>query len=84
MCFQTWRKSSRCHREPCVWLNDQESLLPGSNPSSQQDEKRAIRFGASRSFDLPVKNDKLLAQKSVFGYELGSTSAKISQCSERQ
>jgi hypothetical protein len=59
--FQNRRKSSRCQREPRVWLNNQEGLLPSSNPPGQQDEKHPIRFRASWPFHLPFEHDELLA-----------------------
>jgi len=42
-------------------LNNQEGLLPGSNPPGQQDEKYPIRFRAGWPFHLPFEHDELLA-----------------------
>src|SRR6266567_8982746 len=59
--FQYRRKSPRCHREPRVWLHDEESLLPRSNQPGQQDEEDAIGLGECWPFQLSLQNDELLA-----------------------
>src|SRR5215831_20068822 len=43
--FQDTRKSSRCQPPKCVWLHDEEGLLPGSNQPGQQDQEHAIGPG---------------------------------------
>jgi len=65
-------------------LNKQEGLLPGSNQSGQQDEKRSIRLGASRSFYLPMENVERFSYMSGFCYELGLASAKVCERPYRQ
>jgi hypothetical protein len=77
VCFQYQRKSSRCHREPRVWLHDQEGLLPGTNQPGQQDEKDAIGFRACRPFHLPLEDDQRHAQEGMFGEKLGLASAEV-------
>ena len=47
--------------QQCVWLNNQEGLLPCANQPGQQDEERSIGLGASRSFHLSMENNELLA-----------------------
>ena len=44
-----------------VWLHDHESLLPGSNQPSQQDEEDAIGPGEQWPFRLSPENDELLS-----------------------
>ena len=44
-----------------LWLNDQKSLLPGSNQPGQQDEEDAIGTGDRWPFHLSMENDELLA-----------------------
>jgi len=55
------RKSSRCQREPRVWLNDQKGLLPGANQPGQHDEEDAIGPGERWPFHFSPENDELLA-----------------------
>ena len=59
--FQYRRKSSRCQREPRVWLNDQKGLLPGANQPGQHDEEDAIGPGERWPFHFSPENDELLA-----------------------
>jgi hypothetical protein len=59
--FQYKRKSSRCHREPRVWLNNEEGLFPGPNHPCQEDEEHPICFRACWPFHLPFENDELLS-----------------------
>jgi len=61
--------------EQGVWLHDEESLLPRSNHTSQQDEEDAIGVCVCRPFHLPFENDELLSQEGIFGDELGLASA---------
>jgi hypothetical protein len=82
--FQYQRKSSRCQREPRLWLNDEERLFPGTNEPCQQDEKDAIGVRACRPLHLPFEDDELLAQKGIFGDELGFASAKVDEGDQRQ
>ena len=63
---------------------DQEGLFPVANQSGQQDEERSIYPGAGRLFHLPMQNDQLLAQQSVFYNEGRLASAKICECSDRR
>jgi len=59
--FQTRRNSSRCHREPRVWLNNEKGLLPCANQPCQEHEECSVRLGASRPFHLPTENDERLS-----------------------
>ena len=65
--------------EQGVWLHDHKSLLPGSNQPGQQNEKDAIGVRACGPFHLAPEDNELLAQKGIFGDELGLASAKIGQ-----
>jgi len=47
--------------QQCVWLNDEEGLLPGANQPDEQDEERSIHLAASRLFHLPTEHAELLA-----------------------
>lgn len=58
--FQTRRKSSRCQREPRLWLDDEERLSPCSNHSRQEHEEDAIGVRACGPFHLPLEDDQLL------------------------
>jgi hypothetical protein len=82
--FQTRRKSSRCHREPRLWLNNEEGLFPCPNHSCQEHEEQAIRFRACRPFHLPFEDDELLSQEGIFRHKLGLASAKVGEGLKRQ
>jgi hypothetical protein len=82
--FQYTRKSSRCHREPRIWLHDHESLLPGPNQPGQQDQEDAIGVRACGPFHLPLEDDERLSQEGIFRDKLGLASAKIGESSKRQ
>jgi hypothetical protein len=82
--FQIRRKSSRCHREPRVWLNDEGRLFPDPNHPCQEDEEHPIRFRACWPLHLAPEDDELLSQEGIFGHKLGLASAKVGQDLERQ
>ena len=84
LCFQTRRKSSRCQREPRLWLNDEERLFPVPNHSCQEDEEHAIRFRACGAFHLAPEDAELLSQEGIFCHQLGLASAKVGQGLQRQ
>jgi hypothetical protein len=63
LCFQARGKSSRCQREPCLWLHDQKGILPGTHQPGQQDEQDAIGPGDCWPFHLPLEDDELLVQE---------------------
>jgi hypothetical protein len=75
--FQNRRKSSRCHREPRVWLHDEEGGLSGPNQPGQQDEEHAIGPGDGWSFHLPFGDNERLSQEGIFRDQFGLASAKI-------
>ena len=56
----------RCHREPRLWLNDDEGLFPAPNYLGQQDQKYAVRPGTGRPFHLSPQDDQLLTRTSRF------------------
>jgi len=70
--------------EKCVWLHDQEGLLPGTNEPGQQDQEQAIGPGERWPFHLPLEDDQLLSQEGIFGHELGFASAKVGEGGQRQ
>ncbi len=47
--------------EKCVWLHNEESLLPGANQPGQQNEEETIGPGERWPFHLSPENDELLA-----------------------
>ena len=84
MRFQYKRKSSRCERQQSIWLHDEQSLFPGANQPSQQDEEQPIGFRTCRSVHLPLEDDELVAQEGFFRHQLGLAPAKVGQRGERQ
>src|SRR5215472_9341586 len=78
------RKSSRCQPPKCVWLHDQEGLLPGTNELCQQNEEDTIGPGDWWPFHPPFEDDKLLAQEGIFRDQLGLASAQIGQVCQWQ
>src|SRR6266699_2065395 len=70
--------------EKCVWLHDQEGLLPGTNELCQQNEEDTIGPGDWWSFHPPFEDNKLLAQEGIFRDQFGLASAKICHGLQRQ
>ena len=70
--------------EKCVWLHDQEGLLPGTNELCQQNEEDTIGPGDWWSFHPPFEENKLLAQEGIFRDQFGLASAKICHGLQRQ
>src|SRR5215467_9327765 len=66
-CLKPWR----CHREPRLWLNNEQRLFPGPHHSCQQDQEHAVGPGTGRPFHLSTQDDQLLTQQSFFCHELG-------------
>jgi hypothetical protein len=69
--FQYKRKSSRCQQS-----HDEQSLFPGANQPSQQDEEQSIGFRTCSLFHLPLEDDELLAQEDIFLYWLLGSSVQ--------
>jgi hypothetical protein len=82
--FHYRRKSSRCHREPRLWLHNHEGGLSGTNQPGQQDEEHAIGPADGWPFHLSPENDELVSEKRGFRDELGLASAQIGKGGERQ
>ena len=59
--FQYRRKSSRCQREPRIWLTEEERLFPCPNHPCHWDQEHPIRFRACWAFHLPLEDDELLS-----------------------
>src|SRR5215470_12711608 len=59
--FQKSLKPWRCHREPRLWLDNEEGLFPAPNYSCQENEEHAIRLRACWPFHLPLNDDELVS-----------------------
>jgi len=70
--------------EQCVWLHDQESLLPRANQLGQQDQEDAIGVRPCWPFYLTLENGQLVSQKGNFCHQFRLASAKICQGLQRQ
>ncbi len=70
--------------EQGIWLHDEQSLFPGANQPSQQDEEQSIGFRTCRSFHLPLEDDERLSQEGIFRHQLGLAPAKVGQRLQRQ
>ena len=77
--FQKSLKPWRCHREPRLWLNNEQHLLPGSYYPGQKHEEHAVRPGTSRPFHLSTQDDQRLSQQGVFCHELGLATGLVGQ-----
>jgi hypothetical protein len=60
-------------------LDNEESLLPGTNQPGQQNQEHAIGPGDRWPFHLAPEDDELLAQEGVFRDQFGLASAKIGE-----
>ena len=45
----------------CLWLNDDERLLPASNQPGQEDQEQAIGPGERWPLHLPLEDDQWLS-----------------------
>jgi hypothetical protein len=61
LCFQNTQKSSRWKPKNRLWLNKEERLFPGANHSGQEYQAKPVRLFVHRSFDLSMKDGKLLS-----------------------
>ena len=73
--FNPWR----CQREPRLWLNDEQRLLPGPYCSCQKDQEHPVGLLEDWSFDVSAEDDEWLAQKCIFCHEFGLASGKVCQ-----
>jgi len=60
--FHKSLKPRRCHREPRLWLDDEQRLLPDPHDACEQDQEHAVRLATGRSFHLATQDNELLAQ----------------------
>jgi hypothetical protein len=67
-----------------IRLNNMKRLMPEYCASCQQDKPDAVAICELRPFDLTVKDDQLLAKKSIFHQKVGSTAAQISNRANSQ
>src|ERR671935_30286 len=65
--------------EKRIRLDDQERRFPMSDAASQEDEPEAVAVIEARSFDLTLKNKKLVAEQSIFGEELRAAAWEIGE-----
>jgi hypothetical protein len=65
------------------WLHDEERLFPCTDHPCQEYEEQPIRPRACWSFDLSPKNDELLPEEGILGYQFGFPSSKICYRSEK-
>jgi len=82
--FQYSLNPWRCHRRSVVFLDDEQSLLPGSNCSCQEHQEHPIGLFEDRSFDLTSKENERLSKERVFCHEFGLASCKIRYCSQQK
>jgi hypothetical protein len=82
--FQSKRKSSRWKPQQCLWLDNEESLFPCPDHTSQEHQQKPIPLSVCRSFDLSTKNDQLLSQECVFRKQFGFSSGHIGERSEQK
>jgi hypothetical protein len=59
-------------------------LFPGLNHPGKKHQEHPILWGISRSFDLSIEDNQLLAKECVFCHEFGLTSGKVSHGSEQE
>ena len=84
MYFQKSRKPWRWHRRNVVFLNDEEGLFPGPNPSCQKHRSmRSVLVHAGR-FMCRRKIMRGLLQECVFCHEFGLACRKVSQRSQEK
>jgi hypothetical protein len=62
-----------------IWLDDQQRLLPGSQPAGQQHEQHPLTRPGSGAFHLPVEDDQLLAQERIFQDEFYPAACQVSR-----
>jgi hypothetical protein len=67
-----------------IRLNNMKRLIPEFDAPCQQDKPETIAIRQLRSFDLSLKDDQLLAKKSIFHQKFGSTAAQISNRANSQ
>ena len=77
--FQKSLKPWRCQREPRLWLDNKQCLLPGANDPGQKHEEDAVRLGTSRPFHLPTQDDQRLSQQGIFCDQLRLATGLVCQ-----
>jgi hypothetical protein len=77
--FQKSLKPWRCQREPRLWLDNEQRLLPGVDHPGQKHQQHPIRFRACWPFHLSPQDNKLLTQQCVFCHQLGLAPGKVGQ-----
>ena len=55
-----------------VRLNDMNGLFPGYGKTGKKDEPETVGIGNYRFLDLPIQDDQLLTEQSVFNDEVGA------------
>ncbi len=65
-------------------FDEEQSILPVPDATGEEDEPEAAGLRNGRLFDLPGKDNQLLAQHSIFGDEVGSTACQVSGRGEHQ
>lgn len=65
--------------EELLWLDNEKRLHPGPNHPDKKHQEHPILCGTSRSFDLSVEDNQLLAKERVFRNEFRFPSGKICQ-----
>jgi hypothetical protein len=65
-----------------IGLDDEEALLPSSDPAGTEDLPEAIGWGEPWLVNLAVEDDELHAEECVLGNELGIASSEIEGSAE--
>jgi hypothetical protein len=59
----------------CVWLNNVKGLFPKPGTTGEQNKAETVTMGKSRSLDLSVEDDELLAQQRIFYNQIGTAAS---------
>ena len=60
-----------------IWLHNVKGLFPGCGKVRKKDEPKAVRLSDRRFLDLPIEQNKLLAQDGVFCDQIGAAARQI-------
>ena len=63
-------------------LYQQKGLIPESGQAGQEHQSPAVTRGEMGAFDLPIKDDELLAQQCVFNEQIGAVAGQVGGCSD--
>jgi len=71
--------------QECIWLYDVKGLLPKFGTVGKENEPETIGIGNLRSLDLPVEDNQLLAEHSIFNNQIVATASQVTKdaCDQR-